>query len=122
VLATGGEASTVDSGGAVSLVAASGQLVWVTSATGEVRAFDPATSRVLSRAALPGRPTAIAAAGTGVAVATDDGTISYLDAPGASPRVLTRPGAVLTSLAISGDLLFGTSPTTALLYRMEIPS
>ena len=122
VLPTGGDASTVDTGGAASLVAAGGQLVWLTSATGEVRAFDPATSRVLSRAALPGRPTAIAAAGTGVAVATDDGTISYLDAPGASPRVLAHTGAVLSNLAVAGDLLLGTSPTTALLYRMEIPS
>jgi len=121
-LSTGGEVSIVDAGGSVSLVAAGGQLVWVTSATGELRAFDPATSQVLSRVALPGRPTAIAATATGVAVATDDGTISFLDAPGSSPRVLARTGAGLTSLTITGDLLFGVSPTTALLYRMEIPS
>jgi len=122
VILAGGDAVAVDAGGPVSLVASDGQLLWLASAGGEMRAFDPAIGQVLARTALPGTPTAIAAGRTGVAVATDDGTVSFVRAPGESPIVLAHTGAALSSLAITGDRLLGTSPTTALLYRMEIPS
>jgi hypothetical protein len=122
VLSTGSDAVVVDAGGPVSLVASDGQLLWLTSPSGELRAFDPAIGQVLARAALPGTATAIAASRAGVAVATDDGTVSFVTAPGDAVRVVAHTGAALTSLAITGNQILGTSPTTALLYRMEIPS
>jgi hypothetical protein len=84
--------------------------------------MDPATGQVLARTALPGRPTAITAGPTGMAVATDDGSVSWIATPGAQPVVLARTGATLTSLALAEHLLIGTSPSTGLLYRMEITS
>jgi DNA-binding beta-propeller fold protein YncE len=122
VPSAGGESTGFDVGADSELVAVSPQVIWVTSAHGELRAIDPATGQVLARTALPGRPTAITAGPTGAAVATDDGSVSWIAAPGAQPVVLARTGAALTSLALAEHLLIGTSPSTGLLYRMEITS
>jgi hypothetical protein len=117
----GGDATGFDVEADSQLVAVSPQVVWVTSADEELRGLDPGTGRVLARTALPGRPTAIAAGPTGTAVATDDGSVSWIAAPGAQPIVLARPGAALTSLALTERYLIGASPGTGVLYRMEIP-
>jgi outer membrane protein assembly factor BamB len=122
VPATGGDATTVDVGSPVGLVAINDDAVWAAGPDGTLIAVDPRTGAVLSRAALPGGATAIAAGPAGVAVGTEDGTVSWLARPGADPVVVTRTGIALTSLALAGRRLVGTSPDSGLLYRMEVPA
>jgi DNA-binding beta-propeller fold protein YncE len=119
VPATGGDGTVVDLGPTLDLVAAGPQTVWATSVDRELLGIDPATGRIRTRIALPGQATAITAGGAGVAVATDDGSVTWVADPTAQPA-LTRTGAVLTSLALAGHQLVGASPATGLLYRMEI--
>ncbi len=118
----GGDTTAFDVGADSELVAVGPQVIWVTSADRELRALNPATGQVLDRIALPGRPTAVTAGPTGTAVSTDDGSVTWIAAPGAQPLVLARPGAALTSLALTEHHLIGTSPSTGVLYRLEITS
>jgi DNA-binding beta-propeller fold protein YncE len=121
VPAAGGDGTVVDLGSTIDLVAAGPGTVWATAVSQELFAVDPATGTVRSRIALPAKASAIAAGASGVAVATDDGTITWVAAPGAAPVVLARTGAVVTSLAFADHQLVGSSPSSGLLYRMEMP-
>jgi hypothetical protein len=116
----GGDGAVVDLGAAIDLIAEGTDTLWAASADRELIAVDPTTGGVLARIALPGKATAIAAGPTGVGVATDDGSVTWVDQPGAAPVELSRTGTILTSAAIAGHQLVGTSPDTGLLYRMEI--
>jgi YVTN family beta-propeller protein len=120
VPAAGGDGTVVDLGTTVDLVAIGPGIVWATSADRELLAVDPATGAVRTRIALSSRATAIAAGPAGVAVATDDGNITWVTQPNAAPVALSRTGAVVTALVLAGHELIGTSPDSGLLYRMEI--
>jgi DNA-binding beta-propeller fold protein YncE len=120
VPAAGGDGTVVDLGSTVDLVAIGPDTVWATADDRELLAVDPATGTVKSRIALPGKASAIAAGPNGAAVATDDGSITWVARPGVPPVLLSRPGAVVTSLAFAGHQLVGSSPDSGLLYRMEI--
>ena len=120
VPAPGGDSTSFDVGAPVRLVAAGGPAVWAAASDGRLLAVDPASGRVLARVALPGAPTAITVLGDGVAVATDDGSVTRVASVGAQPVLVARTGATLTSLAASQDVLVGVSPGSGLLYRMEV--
>jgi len=118
--AEGGVATVVDLGVQVDLIATSGGPLWATTADGQLLAIDAETNVIEARVALSGHATALAADGTAVAVATDDGRVSWFARPGATSVTVSRTGVVLTSLALIDHRIFGTSPDSGLLYRMEI--
>jgi hypothetical protein len=119
---TGGDAVRVQGGASVELVAANQDAVWVTDADGILLTVDPASGTVTNRVALPARATAISAGPVGAVVATRDGTVTWIARPGSEPVIVSRTGAALTSLALVGRRVLGTSPDSGLLYRMEVPS
>jgi hypothetical protein len=119
---TGGDATRVEVGGSIELVAANQDAVWVTDADGILLTVDPASGTVTNRVALPARATAISAGPVGAVVATKDGTVTWIARPGSEPVVVTHTGAALTSLALVGRRVLGTSPDSGLLYRMEVPA
>src|SRR5262245_3957401 len=85
-------------------------------------AVNPASLFVVWRAwacrHVPARNRRSSTCTTGVAVATNNGSVSWIAMPGAQPAVLARIGVALTSLAAADNRLVGVSPHTGLLYQM----
>jgi hypothetical protein len=110
--------ASISIGGAASAVAGdtTGRL-WVTVGSTLIGA-DGGTGRILSRVALSGVATAIAA-GTSPVVATTDGRLMQYDGPGATGRPVGTTGTAADALAVSGHLVVGTSRDAAVLYATE---
>lgn len=94
--------------------------LWVAVGDKTLVTIDAATGRVAGRVALSARPTAVAAAGTAVIVATADGVLQRFDGTGAPGARLGSTGAPSDALATDGHLVFGTSRANALLFATEI--
>ena len=80
--------------------------VWVGSITGELYRLDPATGRVLAKAATPGEPLQVAVANSAVYVATDRYQLLRLDPTSLKVTAVSqnnvRPGA-LDQIALGSD-------------------